>query len=92
MKRLRILLAPLLVCVIATVALAQSGGGYDQSWSTVASGGGTSTGGAYTIQGTIGQHDAAGPLLRGAKHDVRSGFWAPPQESTTKTYLPLIVK
>ena len=67
MKRLRILLAPLLVCVIATVALAQSGGGYDLSWNTIAGGGGASTGGNYTLHGTIGQHGVGGPAPQGNK-------------------------
>jgi hypothetical protein len=37
---------------------AQSGGGFDLSWSTMDGGGGTSTGGAYAVSGTIGQPDA----------------------------------
>lgn len=95
MKRLRVLLVPLLMVVLTTVALAQSGGGLDLTWSAVAGGGGTSAGGSFTVQGAIGQHDVAGPSLRGAKFEMRSGFWAPPEASTvtpSQTYLPLVMR
>ena len=49
-------------------ALAQSGGGYDLSWSTIDAGGTTfSTGGGYTLGGTAGQPDA-GLLSGGGIH------------------------
>ena len=49
----------LLVCPFTTPpANAQSGGGYDLSWHTIDGGGGTSTGGVYSVSGTIGQPDA----------------------------------
>ena len=96
MKLLRIFLAPFLVCVIATVALAQSGGGYDLSWSRIAGGGGTSGGGTYTMKGAIGQHDVAGLAPQGNKFSAQGGFWVPPEAPATpgrsKTYLPLVVK
>ena len=38
--------------------LAQAGSGYDLSWSTVDGGGGSSSGGDYTLYGVIGQPDA----------------------------------
>jgi hypothetical protein len=84
------------MAVLTTVALAQSGGGLDLTWSAVAGGGGTSAGGSFTVQGAIGQHEVAGPSLRGAKFEMRSGFWAPPSETPTatpsQTYLPLIMR
>jgi hypothetical protein len=95
MKRLRVLLVPLFMVVLTTVALAQSGGGLDLTWSAVAGGGGTSASGSFTLQGAIGQHDVAGPSLRGGKFDVRSGFWAPPETpaaTAQETYLPLIMR
>lgn len=45
------------------------------NWFKVAGGGGLSTGAAYSITGTIGQHDAGGPLT-GASHSLAGGFWA----------------
>lgn len=95
MKRLRVLLVPLLMVVLTTVALAQSGGGLDLTWSAVAGGGGTSAGGSFTLQGAIGQHDVARPSLRGGKLTMRSGFWAPPEAPAgipPQTYLPLILR
>lgn len=95
MKPLRVFLAPLLICLFATVVLAQSGSGFSLIWSTLPSGGGSSAGGAYTIQGAIGQHDVDGPSLRGGKFAMRSGFWAPPEApaaTAQETYLPLIMR
>jgi hypothetical protein len=42
---------------------------------TVDGGGGTSTGGGFTLTGTIGQHDAGGPL-NGGNFSLNGGFWA----------------
>jgi hypothetical protein len=69
------------LCIAAAVplaapALAQVGGPYDLTWSTLDCGGDTtpSTGGDYAISGTVGQHDAgqasAGPYV------IIGGFWA----------------
>ena len=44
---------------------------------TIAGGGGTSTGGVYSVSGTIGQPDASGPLTNG-QYSVTGGFWALP--------------
>jgi hypothetical protein len=40
-------------------------------------GGGTSTGGVYSVNGTIGQPDAGGPMTNGV-YAVTGGFWALP--------------
>jgi hypothetical protein len=44
-------------------------------WYKVAGGGGTSTGGVYSLSGTIGQHDAGGPMT-GGSYSLTGGFWA----------------
>jgi hypothetical protein len=61
----------------ATVVLAQSGGGYDLTWSTIDGGGVmNSTGGTFTLAGTIGQPDAASnPTLTGGAFELTGGFW-----------------
>jgi hypothetical protein len=41
----------------------------------VAGGGGTSTNGQYSVSGTIGQHDAGGPLA-GGNYSLTGGFWS----------------
>jgi hypothetical protein len=51
---------------------------YSIDWHTIDGGGGTSTGGVYSVSGTIGEPDAGGPLTNG-QYTVTGGFWALPQ-------------
>ncbi len=46
-------------------------------WWTVDGGSGTSTGGTYTVSGTIGQPDAGGPMTNGV-YSLTGGYWALP--------------
>jgi hypothetical protein len=62
-------LALALVLALTQQAVAQ----YSIDWHTVDGGGGTSTGGTYELQGTLGQHDA-GPA-GGGTFDLDSGYW-----------------
>ena len=48
---------------------------YSIDWSKIAGGGGMSTGGVYSVTGTIGQHDAGGPMT-GGNYSLTGGFWA----------------
>ncbi len=66
--------AAIAVCFAAPVLAGPSGGPYEIVWSTIDSGGGTSTGGAYTLRATIGQHDAA-PPASGGTYDIAGGYW-----------------
>jgi len=68
-----------------------SGGSYDLSWAAVAGGGSTtaSTGGSYSLSGTIGQ-PAAGTSTGGA-YDLLSGFWAVTCHYY-KLFLPMIMR
>jgi len=85
-----------LVCLAfggLVTAHAQSGGGYDLTWNTVDGGGQTfSTGGGYSLGGTIGQPDAG--MLTGGGYTLGGGFWRggavalPPYT----IYLPLVVR
>ena len=50
---------------------------YSIDWFTIDGGGGTSTGGVYTVTGTIGQPYAGGPMTNG-QYSVTGGFWAMP--------------
>jgi hypothetical protein len=59
--------------IVSTVA-AQSGGGYDLSWNTIAAGGGSSTSGDYSLAGTIGQSDTG--MLSGGGYMLNGGFWS----------------
>jgi hypothetical protein len=53
--------------------LAAWGQSYSIDWSTVDGGGGTSTGGVYTVSGTIGQPDAG--VMSGGTYTLNGGFW-----------------
>jgi hypothetical protein len=58
--------------LIPAFSFAQS---YTIDWHNVSGGGGTSTGGVYSISGTIGQHDAGDPM-NGGSYSLTGGFWA----------------
>ena len=65
----------LLLTVRASAGPAQTGGGYDLSWNTIAGGAGTpSSGGGFDLSGTIGQ--AATGTLEGGGFSLNGGFWA----------------
>ena len=54
---------------------AQTGGGFDLSWSTIDAGGATSsTGGTFNLGGTVGQPDAG--THSGGTYSLQGGFWA----------------
>jgi hypothetical protein len=55
--------------LVATPALGQ----YTINWSSIDGGGGTSTGGVYSVSGTIGQPDAG--TLSGGNYTLAGGFW-----------------
>ena len=48
---------------------------YSINWYKVSGGGGISTGGVYSVSGTIGQHDAGGPMT-GGNYSLTGGFWS----------------
>jgi hypothetical protein len=71
-------------------AAAQSGGPYDLTWSTVDGGGWTfSTGGAYSLSGTVGQPDA--DVLEGGAYTLVGGFWGG-ASAVQRLYLPLLLR
>ncbi len=45
------------------------------AWQTTDGGGGTSTGGAFALEGTVGQPDGS-EAMHGGVYDVQGGFWA----------------
>jgi len=65
--------ASLAACLLAPTL--QAGPQYSIDWYTIDGGGGTSSGGDYTVSGTIGQHDAA-PASAGGDYALTGGFWA----------------
>jgi len=67
-----------LCCLLLIVLCVSASAQYAINWSTMDGGGGTSTGGVYSVSGTIGQHDAGGPMTNGP-YSLTGGFWALPQ-------------
>ena len=74
--------------IILTLAVTTHAQSYAIPWWTVDGGGGTSTGGGYTLSGTIGQPDAG--VLSGGTYSLRGGFWG--FDAQHFIYLPLILK
>ena len=66
-------LITLAVLAGGNLARAQSGGGFDLTWSTIDGGGGTSTGGVFSVSGTIGQPDAG--VMSSGSFQLTGGFW-----------------
>jgi hypothetical protein len=88
----RLLVLASVCLVIAGLALsavsASNLSAYSVPWYTFDGGGGTSTGGAYTVMGTIGQPDAG--QHAGSGYDLIGGFWS--WIARYLGYLPLIQK
>jgi hypothetical protein len=57
------------------VPVVQAQTNYSIDWFTIDGGGGTSTGGIYSVSGTIGQPDA-GVTMTGGNYSVAGGFWS----------------
>lgn len=90
MKRAAIFLGLAALPLLASIALAQSGNGYDLTWNTVDGGGYTfSSGEGYTLGGTVGQPDAG--LLTGGDYTLGGGFWSGGAVGY-KIYLPLVLR
>jgi hypothetical protein len=85
-----LLLALVALLLLSSVARAQSGGGYDLTWSTVDGGGATwSEGGGYALGGTVGQPDAG--VLSGGGYTLAGGFWGG-AAARYGVYLPLVLR
>jgi hypothetical protein len=57
----------------AVIAIAAQAQDYKIDWFTMDGGGGTSTGGVYSVSGTIGQPDAG--QMSGGSYTLDGGFW-----------------
>ncbi len=91
LNRLTVLVAlALLIFVFVAQSAAQTGDGYDLTWNTVDGGGYMfSTGGNYSLGGTIGQPDAG--ELTGGNYVLSGGFWSG-GIAQYRIYLPLTLK
>ncbi len=66
-------LVALVICLVVFFCLRASAQSYAIDWSTIDGGGGTSTGGVYSVSGTIGQPDAG--HMSGGNYSIDGGFW-----------------
>src|SRR6266704_3127395 len=63
----------LLLVVLSLAAPAVRAQNYSIDWFTIDGGGGTSTGGVFSVSGTIGQPDAG--RMSGGNYTLDGGFW-----------------
>jgi hypothetical protein len=80
------LLIAVLIVFSTTFAFAQSGG-YSLDWFSIDNGGGQSIGGAYALNGVIGQAEAG--ALSGGAYTLNGGFL---QISDYRVYLPTVLR
>jgi len=85
-------LAALLVTLAVSWPVVAQNGGYDLSWWTVDGGGGSSSEGDYTLDGTAGQPDAG--ELTGGEYTLGGGFWSRAVAAALeqRIYLPVVLK
>jgi hypothetical protein len=70
---------PLRLCASAVILLFAFTAAFAQfaiNWHTIDGGGGTSTGGVYSVSGTIGQPDASPTTMAGGNFSLTGGFWS----------------
>jgi hypothetical protein len=60
--------------ILAGLLAASASAQYAVNWYKVAGGGSTISNSQYTVNATIGQHDAGGPLTNGI-YSLTGGFW-----------------
>ncbi len=92
-RGLLLLLVPMLALLLFAggAALAQSGGPYNLEWNTVDGGGGSMSGGAYVLNGTIGQADAGAPMT-GGNYVLQGGFWGGAAAPEMRLYIPIVLR
>jgi hypothetical protein len=76
--------------LLVPIVAAQTGGGYDLTWSSIDGGGGVSTGGGYSLTGAIGQPDA-GLQMTGGGYTLNGGFWTGAAPNY-RVFLPLVLR
>jgi len=79
------------IALLLAVSTALARSGFDVSWWTVDGGGGTASGGSYTLTGTIGQPDAG--VLTGGDYTLGGGFLGGGAAAVEyKVYLPAVLR
>jgi hypothetical protein len=68
---------PLLAFALLAFPACAGAQNFNIDWFTIDCGGGTSTGGVYSVSGTIGQPDAGARMTNG-NYSLTGGFWSLP--------------
>lgn len=93
-KHLFFLLPIIIASLFFLVVSASAQGGFSLDWWSVDGGGGASTGGIYSLGGTIGQHDAG--VVSGGNFVLSGGFWLGGEAGVPPPFgdlfLPLILR
>lgn len=82
----RDILRSLVLIFFPLTTLGQTGGLYQIEKSSISSGGGSSSGGNYSVEVTAGQ-TLAGDTSQGGQYSISSGFWTPALAPTAATVL-----
>jgi len=93
MKRLALIVTVALCLILVTSLTLAAVDAFTLPWWTVDGGGGTSTGGGYSLHATMGQPDAG--LLQGGNFTLAGGYLggaAAPQPNLIYLFLPLVVR
>ena len=86
---MKTLMRSMMIGLLAVVAV--SGADLDLTWWTIDGGGWMwSTGGDYSLGGTIGQADAG--VMSGGEYVLTGGFWSRVPRQEHVVYLPLVLR
>ena len=96
--KLRLIFTAAFICLLGlaglTILTHAATGGYSLDWWTLDGGGATfSTGGSYSLGGTIGQPDAG--TSNGGTYILDGGFWPGAEGAVSITYhiyLPMVIR
>ena len=75
----------LLTLIYTSICLPLAAQNFTIDWFTIDGGGGTSTGGGYSLSGTLGQPDAG--LHSGGPFTLHGGFWIPFTASAPRLFI-----
>ena len=93
MKRPLLYLLLALVLILVTSSALAGVEVFSLPWWSVDGGGGTSSGGAYTLHGSAGQPDAG--RMQGGSFSLAGGFWGggtAPQPNQENVFLPMVIR
>jgi hypothetical protein len=95
-RTIRMVIFSLVFLALISASAALADGGFDIPWWTVDGGGGQSSGGSYSVMGSVGQADTG--TMSGGQYSVNGGFWnaegavfPTPLPAGQWIYLPMVI-